>query len=335
MAGVTAAQSEDGSRTWKDSSSQDDANSINIVQSPDDRALYLILQGDATDEWPDPGLALGGLLDETPEKWLEALDNLRREPERTRRLLLLAIELQLESPRRWRIFHHMIEFGLAEDIPLLLEQLETVESPLERKALLGAARSLYPAANRSEDLSLAVEEFAFVQTKPPAALNGHRAGKTQLSSYVFRYYHRESVSVQVIRRLLPLRGRTFASEAALAEAMSHRLGKNDWPALRAKLLEPVQPLPEQVAQEGLLRVRLRNPLSRPLMLRVTFNVWFAKFEKPPEEKLVFLDPGESKRLDFSVRAVKATIHPAMRVGMRMWEVNGPFIPIFQKLYVSF
>ncbi len=289
---------------------------------------------EATD-LPDPAVELAGLLDEEPERWFAALEKLRAEPERARDLLVLAIEQGLESPNGWRIFHHMIEFGQAEDIPVLLRRLETAKTPLERKALRGAARSLYPAANQGEDLALAVQEFSFVQTGPPVALNGGKAGSVSLSRYVFQVYHRESLPVRVIRRLLPLRGRAFASEERLMHAMAGRLGKKNWKEYRDKLLEPVQPQPKMHVLEGLLRFQLRNPLQRPLMVRVAFNVWFARFEAEPEAKLVFLEPGATSRIDFPARVVKNQSRASVRVDMRMWEVNGPFIPIFQKLYVTF
>jgi hypothetical protein len=36
-----------------------------------------------------------------------------------------------------------------------------------------------------------------------------------------------------------------------------------------------------------------------------------------------------------VRVVKSQANSLVRVGMRMWEINGPFVPIFQKLYITF
>ena len=71
------------------------------------------------------------------------------------------------------------------------------------------------------------------------------------------------------------------------------------------------------------------------MFKVAFNAWFARFDPPVPPKLVYLEPGTTKQIDLPVRVVKSQANSLVRVGMRMWEINGPFVPIFQKLYITF
>ena len=283
----------------------------------------------------DPAVELAGLLAADAAQWFDALAASRLSPEQTRELMVMAIEQDLASPNRWRIYHHMIEFGLPEDIPLLLERAETAALPLEKLALEGSARALYPAAYQGEDLSLVVEDFSFSQTSPPQLLKGRHTGKLLMSRDVFENYHREGLPIKVIKRLLPLRGRAYRSEERLGNAMRRSLNKKLWKAHRAKLLERLEPVPERIAQEGLLRFQLGNPLARPLMFKVAFNAWFARFDPPVPPKLVYLEPGTTKQIDLPVRVVKSQANSLVRVGMRMWEINGPFVPIFQKLYITF
>lgn len=284
---------------------------------------------------PDPALELAGLLEEDRADWLEALDRLRAQPEYTRQVLMLAVEEDFQSPYRWRIFHHLIEFGESEDIPLLLERIETAANPLERLALEGSARALYPAAYQGEDLSLVVEVFSFAQTKPAEVLQGRNTDKWVMSADVFANYHREGLPINVIKRLLPLKGRAYGSAESLERKIDSQLRKKQWKAHRQALLAPVRPVPSWMAQEGLLRFTMRNPLARPLMLKVAFNAWSSRFDPDLEPRYIYLAPEATRQVDIPVRVVKSRDISTARVGMRMWEVNGPFVPIFQKLYINF
>jgi hypothetical protein len=282
----------------------------------------------------DPVVELEPLLSVETEQWFEALNALRANPPQSRELLLLAIEEGLELPRRWRIFHHIAEFGRMEDIPVLLERLATVENPQERKALRGAAQALYYPANRGEELGLSVEEFSFLQTRRPAPLNGDGAGKLTLSRETFRMLHLAGLPVTVIRRLLPLRGRTYKTEERLGKALQRSLKKKEWKAHREVLLAEAERIRERVVLEGTLRVGLRNPLQRPLMVRIRYEAWFGRFDPPPESVFLYAEPGGSARHDLPVRLIRERDRPAVRVDLRMWEVHGEFVPAFQKLYIT-
>lgn len=289
----------------------------------------------SSENLPDPAVELADLLVSDTSDWMDALNALRENPEKSREVMMLAVQQDLQSPNRWRIFHHIIEFGQAEDIPLLLERVGTAATPLERIALEGSARALYPAAYKAEDLSRVVEVFSFSQAGSAKTLDGRNTGRLVMSRNVFANYHREGLPIGVIKRLLPLLGRSYASRDSVKRVIRRELRKKTWKKYKEKLLEPVQPVPVWQSQEGLLRFSLRNPLSRPLMLKVAFNAWGSRLEPELEPRYVYLAPEEGKQVDIPVRVVKNRDTPTARIGMRMWEVHGPFVPIFQKLYITF
>jgi hypothetical protein len=156
-----------------------------------------------------------------------------------------------------------------------------------------------------------------------------------MSKSVFATYHREGLPIGVIKRLLPLLGRSYASRDSVERVIRRVLRRKTWKTYKEKLLEPVQPVPIWQTQEGLLRFSLRNPLPRPLMLRVAFNAWNSRLEPELGPRYVYLAPEEGKQVDIPVRVVKSRDTSTARIGMRMWEVHGPFVPIFQKLYITF
>ncbi len=100
------------------------------------------------------------------------------------------------------------------------------------------------------------------------------------------------------------------------------------------LLAAVERIPERVALEGTLRVRLRNPLQRPLLVRIRYEAWFGRFDPPPRAALLYVEPGEAARHDLPVRIVRRRERESVRVDLRMWEVQGAFVPTFQKLYIG-
>jgi len=282
----------------------------------------------------DPAVELAPLLSEDSAQWFAELRELREYPEHARELLLAAIEQDVQLPRRWRIYHHMVEFGRMEDIPILLERLATVEDPLERTALRGAAQALYEPAHVGAELARAVEELSFLQTRAPVTLNSDKAGRLAVSRETFRELHLDGLPITVIRKLQPMRGHSYETEEGLGKALERSLNKKEWEAHRQELLAAVQRVPERVAQEGTLRVKLRNSLERPLMVRLRFEAWFGTFDPPLEPVFVYIEPGNTAQHDLPVRIVKNRDRPEVRVDMRMREVHGGFVPTFQKLYIA-
>jgi hypothetical protein len=133
--------------------------------------------------------------------------------------------------------------------------------------------------------------------------------------------------------LQPLRGRTFGSREQLAEAMQQRIGPQNLRALQPRLLASAETVPAQVRVEGLARVRLFNPLPRPLLLRVRLDVWFGQFPEPPPAVWVYLAPSQSQSLDLPAGLLGSLERSSVRLDLRLSEVNGPFLPGYHKLYV--
>ena len=284
--------------------------------------------------FPEQRAILDELVSEDTGLWLDAVARHREEPDRLREILRVAVTEQPPPPHRWRLFHLFIEFGRTEDIPFLLEQLPTAQTPFERKVILGAVRGLYPPGANVAELSLSVTEFAFVRTTPPAPLDGDAAGKLQLSASVFERYHREELPAAVIAKLTSLKGRLFETRKTLANTLRKRLTRRQWRRHREALLAPVSPLPLQVGQEGVLRFALRNPSQRPLLVLVEFDAWYGRFDPLLQPQYLYVEPLGEAGLDLPVRAVSVRGRPPLRVDVRMREVNGAFVPLFQLLRLA-
>ena len=283
---------------------------------------------------PEQRVILEDLVSEDTGLWLDAVARHREEPDRLREILRVAVTEQPPPPHRWRLFHLFIEFGRTEDIPFLLEQLPTAQTPFERKVILGAARGLYqPGANVAE-LSLSVTEFAFVRTQPPAPLDGNAAGKWQLSASVFERYHQEELPAAVIAKINSLKGKRFETREKLAKTLRKRLTRRQWRRHGKALLAPVSPLPQQIGQEGVLRFALRNPSQQPLLVQVEFDAWYGRLEPFSEPQYLFVESFGEAGLDLPVRAVTVRGGPPLRVDVRMREINGAFVPLFQQLRIA-
>ena len=280
---------------------------------------------------PDFGDLLVGLLSPDGSEWLATLAVLLEDPAEARQVLLYGLEEQeLASPNRWRIFHHLVEFGEAEDIPRLIEALEGATEPMERRALRGAMVALRPAPHPPVDLALAVEEFSFIQTRPARRFDAERDGHVALSQEVFEAYHLDGLPLAVTARLMPLKGRRYAGREALARAVRKQLGRRRWERYGKAVLAPLVPLPPRFEQEGRLRLGLTNVFQRAVLLEVTFDLWYGRFDPRPEPRLLYVTPGETARLDVPVRIVGALQGPPLRVDLRQREVQQPLVPLYQK-----
>lgn len=290
----------------------------------------------AQDTMGEPPLPsdLSSLLHADEERWFAGLWELRAEPREAREKLVAALKAEVVSQRRWRIYHHMTEFGEAADIPLLLEKLAASRQPREKMVLLGAIRALYRPAAGDIDLSLAVREFAFVQTGKPRDVNGEGEGKWWLSRAEFQQIHRAGFPVELVSKLAVLKGRGYDSREKLAAALEKRLTKELWQAHGAGLMSLIGPRPVEVAQGGMLRFRMRNPVTFPLLLRVDFDAWWGRFDPPPGPTYVYLEPEKPVVVDIPVRLIHPKGGVPLRIDMRMREINGKLAPIFQKLYLS-
>lgn len=264
--------------------------------------------------------------------WMQGLAVLRADP-RARELILQGLGAQ-PPERRWRLVHHLAEFGTAEDVAALPPLLETLGPGLERSVVEGTLHALYPAPPGGEDLSSVVRDFAYLQTAPPAPFQPELEGKYVLTEHTVHGWWLERVPPHVVERLLPLRNRRFDSQKAAAEALQSRLTPRLWQESGERLLAPLAAVRARLAQDGVLRYKLENPLARPLLLTVEVAAWFGHLEDPPPRRYVYLKPGEALQVDQPVRVAGPKEPGRVRLDLRIREVNGARIPLTPKLYVS-
>jgi hypothetical protein len=268
------------------------------------------------------------------ERETAALALLRGDPAAARAALLAALQRDPPLPGRWRLIYRLEEFGKEEDVPLLLQLRENAQNPWERRIAEGAARALYEPVLDATGLESVVQDFSFIQTHRPTPLDEPSQGKWMLTRWSLGDYHRDDVPLAVIKELRGLRGKPFDTRQALADALQKRLTARDWKALRDRLLASAETVPARTQLEGLARVRLLNPLQRPLLLRLSLDAWFGGFREPPGEAWVYLEAGAAQTVDIPVAPQGLTERQQMRLDLRMKQVDGPFIPDFHKLYLA-
>lgn len=282
---------------------------------------------------PPPPAEIMALLGGDDAQQASALATLRADPAAARAGLVAALQREEPLPERWRLIYRLIEFGQPEDVPLLLQLRENAQNPWERRIAEGAAQALYDPVGTTAGLETVVQDFSFIQTRPATRLDDPDAGKYMLTRWSLGNYHRGDVPLKVIKQVQPLRGKAFDSRDALAAALEKRIGARDWKTLHEELLAAVEAVPPRARIEGLARVRLANPLQRPLLLRVSLDAWFGHFTEPPRPAWVYLEPQASQTIDIPVTPQGSLERPEIRLDLRLAEVNGPFIPSFHKLYL--
>lgn len=264
---------------------------------------------------------------------LEAMQVLRTNPARSREELLDTIQRVPPSPGRWHAIMSLVEFGKMEDIAQLLVLHGKSADPWERRIIEGVAAGLYAPGSGKGDLSTIVQDFSFVQTRAPREIPRANQGKWVLSRWSFHVYHRSSLPLRVIKKVLPLRGVAFGERVELEKALKKRIRRKDWKAHGPLLLAPVEQIESQAVVTGLARVRISNPLDRPVLVRVGLDAWFGGFLKPPEKALVYVEPGGESTVDVPVQPLGIPDGPSIRLDLRLMEVNRGFIPSFSKLYL--
>jgi hypothetical protein len=274
------------------------------------------------------------LLNAEPDRQWPALAVLRRDPAAARAGLLRALQREEPLPGRWRLIYRLVEFGSAEDVPLLLQIREQAQNPWERRIAEGAMRALYdPVPAGTQGLEAVVQDFAFIQTRSPARMDDPDHGKWRLSRWSLADYHRDDLPLAVIRNVSPIRGKAFDTRDQLADALQKRVGPRDWKALGERLLASAETVPTRVQLEGLARVRLQNPLQRPLLLSISLDAWFGQLREAPGSAWVYLEPGAASSVDLPVAPQGSLERPQIRLDLRTEEVDGTFLPGFHKLYL--
>lgn len=241
----------------------------------------------------------------------QALDEMRVQPELARQALLLAVSDPAPVDGRWRLIRHLAEFGQTEDIPVLLDLAAQTQDPMERRFAIGSARALYPRYEPPADLTRAVADFIFLQTRPAQPYDEAHAGAWTLTPRAEEEYLRTEMPIATVVALRALRGKAYRDEESLAAAMQKKLSPIDWKNWQETLLASLAPLPPRVQMEGILRVRVSNPLERPLLVQIGFGVWRARFDSDPGQGLLFVKPGEEVRYEVPVRLIAPVqLYPA-------------------------
>lgn len=279
--------------------------------------------------------ALMTLLDPQTPKWMEALGQLRIHPDSARIQLLAAVRSQKNPPRRWRLYHHLVEFGLEQDIPIVLEKLRSSNSAWESRILRGVARALYRPVRDPEEYPALVEEFAYLQTSGPRVYRAKYSGKLVIASDVIMEYHRMGVHPRIIRKMMRFTGRAFDTKNAVVKAIRSSFGRRDWNRNWKILLDALSPTPELMESRGVLRIGVYNPNPRPILVEAEFDAWYGRFEKHPDPLLIYVPAEKSSVVDFDVRLIGQPNYHPLRIDLRLRESGGARVTLGQKIQLTF
>lgn len=289
------------------------------------------------EEEPPPPLPelMVALMHDAVEEQAAAMTLLRREPEVARSMLTEALQRESLPPGWWRLVVRLAEFGAAEDIPILLAvwRREGLE-PAEREVITATLRTLYDPPGAGPSLEGMVTDFSFIQTEAPEPVSVRHAGRWMLSDRSFAELHRSEVPIRLIRRLRYLRNVPYREREELEEALLKQLGKRIMAEHGPTLLAAATRVAERNRVAGLARVRLYNPLERPLLLRISLNAWFAQFSGDPVSELIYLEAGLEGAQDLPITLEGDGGRPEVRLDLRLSHFNGAPIQVFQKLYLT-
>ncbi len=272
------------------------------------------------------------LLSTDLDTWMQGVAELRRNPQ-ARDLLLQGLEVQPPPERRWRLIHHLAEFGQAEDVAVLVPLLDALPEGPERRVVLGTLQALYPTPDPKVDLTGTVRDFVYLQTAPPTPFQPELDRKYILTDLALQSYWLDRVHPRIVERVIPLKGRSFDNQRSLAEAMQSRLTPRLWQDAGERLLAPLTAQPARLTEEGVLRYRVENSQTRPLLLALDTVAWFGRLQDVPPRRFLYLKPGESMQVDVPIRVVGAKEPGRVRIDLRAREVNGPPIPLVNKLVI--
>ena len=261
------------------------------------------------------------LLDAEVDAWMAGLDALRADPN-ARGVLLQALANRPASPRRWRLAYHLMEWGSPQDLPALDELLDGAEGR-ERGALISGLETLYPRPLVPVDLARVVTDFTFTPQGAPQPYAAQETGRWLIDERGIQDYYQEGLPIPIIERMMTLRGRGFASRAALADAMQRQMQARQWDDFGERLLGAAFSVPARLAQAGLLQMRLTNPESRQLLLRATFQIWYGRFERTPAPIYVLVPPRATVVRQVDVRLIAPQEPGRPRVYLRVREANVP------------
>ena len=272
------------------------------------------------------------LLDPDTGTWMAGVAALRDNP-RGHDILIQALQSQPNNPRRWRLPYHLLEWGGPSDLSVVEDLLEeaTGRDRVELSAAMGA---LYPRPLAPVDLARVVSEFAFIPQDAPQPFAPGTAGRWVLNDLALQSYHLDGLPIRLIERVATLRGRSYDSRGALADALQKTVQGRQWADFGERLLSPIYPVPARVSESGILQIRLANPEQRPIVLILNFQCWYGRFENVPPAQYVIVQGGQTVLKQIPVKLIAPVEPGRARIFMRIQEENVPGVLDAQKLEVA-
>lgn len=301
--------------------------------SDDDREIAADADGQIPEE--PPWDVVTDALDADTEDWMNALAILRTDPERARSSILNVLKQEEPPRRRWRLIHHLTEFGGEADIEPLVLLLRETDSPWERRIIAGSIRGLYRPARQPTENTVLVDDFAYLQSRPAEPYRPDQTGKYFISAQVMADYHRLGLHPKLIDKMRRFRRRGFASKKDMVKAVRPSFGHREWNDNWKVLLAPFTPYPERSTMEGVLRLSIYNPNPRPMLVEAAFDVWYGRFVKVPNTQFLYVPAEQSSALELTVGLIGTVGGEPLRVDLRIRESGGPRFFLNQKILVDF
>lgn len=274
------------------------------------------------------------LKDTDTEDWLQALGALRKNPPMARKAFLKVLKGKPEDEMRWRYFHHFSEFGRAEDIPILLGFINGKETGEERRVIQGSARGLYRISGAKEDLLHLVGDFSYSPVRGGRSHTKGSGGDLLIDDAVIEAMHGEGLGLDLINKVNRLKGRSYDNKEDLQKILKKILSRKEFEKYANQLVDLVHPAPPLQKETGIIRVSLRNPIRKPILVELVFHIWWGRFAPPLEPLMVYLKKNGQGRFNIPVTLLRQPNVPTVKIHLRMKETNGDEILVEQKLYLS-
>lgn len=268
------------------------------------------------------------------EDRLEVLQRLRLNQKTTREALLSSLKEESPDKERWWLVHHLSEFGTPRDIPFLLRLLPKAKDQTELLMITRVAQGLYQPVAHTRENPVILEDFSFIQSRPPKLLSGKNKEKWRLSQWSFVLFHRRKLPLNLIKKLESHLNKPVASKELLIEKLKKRVGGNDWDLYGEIIQEGVDQIVEKSRIEGKIKIRLSNTLKAPLLLSVKIDAWYGKIESMRTPIWIYLPPQSKGNVTASTALVAPANERGIRLDLRLKEVGGTELPSFNKLYLQ-
>lgn len=264
-----------------------------------------------------------------------AMDILRKNPKTARRKLIRALRKKNLPAGWWRGVHRLTEFGMIYDIPFLLALRRKTKTPWERYIIAGAIDALYKPPENSILVQGLVKSFSYQSTRKPVAIKDANKGAWMLTEWSFEVLHRNGFNAALIRKLEDFKEVPHQNPLELERALAKKLGRRAWRRHRNILTLVSERIPLRVALRGKARVTLQNPLTEPLLVRASLEIWYGKFRRATKPVLIYLGPRRSHTVTFPVSAEGNSHRNHVRLHVRLSHATGEVIPVNRPLRIRF